>query len=122
MQGVAQKEGKFGEFWVPKQFRRIFSILPIPPKTGLVINPKIGIIGESGGSVSFWNRPDTVSEIVMDNIHVSGRQHGLTLGQWGLLLLAFTLGIGSSFVVREVFPPAHASVVQTASLSSGMVK
>ena len=54
----------------------------------------------------------------MDNSHTSSRQHGLTLVQWGLLLVAFMFGIGGSFVVREVFPPAHAGVVQSAPLLS----
>jgi len=44
------------------------------------------------------------------------RQHGLSLWQWGILFAAFILGLGGTFVVREIFPPtsAHASVVQTA--------
>jgi hypothetical protein len=50
----------------------------------------------------------------MDNSYITSRQHGLTLSQWGLLLVAFMFGLGSSFVIREFFPPAHASVVQTA--------
>ena len=49
----------------------------------------------------------------MDHSHnTSSRQHGLTLVQWGLLFTAFIVGLGSSFVIREVFPPAHAGVVQ----------
>ena len=54
----------------------------------------------------------------MDNSHTTGRQHGLTLVQLGLLFVAFMLGLGSSFVIREVFPPAHADVVQTVSANS----
>ena len=49
----------------------------------------------------------------MDNSLVVSRRHGLSLVQWGLLIVAFMLGLGSSFVVREVFPPAHAGVVKT---------
>ena len=54
----------------------------------------------------------------MDSSHVTGRQHGLTLVQLGLLLVAFMLGLGSSFVIREVFPPAQAGVVQTTAANS----
>ena len=54
----------------------------------------------------------------MNNAHTASRQHGLTLVQWGLLFVAFMVGIGGSFVVREVFLPAHAGVVQSASLTS----
>jgi len=50
----------------------------------------------------------------MNNSHVVSRQHGLTPLQWGLLVVAFMIGLGSTFVVRAVFPPAHAGVVQTA--------
>ena len=58
----------------------------------------------------------------MGNSQTSSRQHGLTLAQFGLLLVAFMLGIGSSFVVREVFPPAHAGVIQSAPLNPGVGK
>jgi len=50
----------------------------------------------------------------MNNSQVTSRQHGLTLVQWGLLLFAFMAGLGGSLIIREVFPPAHAGVVQTA--------
>jgi uncharacterized membrane protein YczE len=53
----------------------------------------------------------------MDNLHVVSRQHGLTLAQWSLLFAAFMIGLGSSFVVREIFPPAHAGLIQTAPSS-----
>jgi len=67
-------------------------------------------------------RPDTLSGIYMDNSHAASRQHGLTLVQWGLLLVAFTLGVCGSFIVREIFPPAHAGVIQTAPLSPGAAR
>jgi len=50
----------------------------------------------------------------MSSLHISGRQHGLTPAQWSLLFVAFMLGLGSSFIIREIFPPAHAGQVQTA--------
>jgi len=52
----------------------------------------------------------------MNRSHVASRQHGLTLLQWGILLVAFMVGLGGSLVVREIFPPAsaHAGVIQTA--------
>ena len=46
----------------------------------------------------------------MNSSHV---QHGLTLTQWCFLFVAFMVGLGSSFVVREVFPHANADVIQT---------
>ena len=52
----------------------------------------------------------------MNKSHVTNRQHGLTLVQWGVLFAAFMVGLGGSFVIREVFPPAHAGVVQTAPI------
>ena len=55
----------------------------------------------------------------MDNSYVSSRQHGLTLVQWGFLFVAFVLGIGSSFIVREMLLPAHAGAIQSAPLSPG---
>ena len=71
----------------------------------------------SDGSEPLWDRPDTFGKFCMDNSHAASRQHGLTLVQWGLLFVAFMLGIGCSFVVREFFPPAHAGVIQSATLS-----
>jgi hypothetical protein len=58
----------------------------------------------------------------MEKSYVSGRQHGLTLFQWGILFVAFIIGLGSSFAIREFFPPAHAGVIQTTSSSSASVK
>jgi len=52
----------------------------------------------------------------MDNSYLASRRHGLTIVQWGLLILAFMAGLGSSLVIREVFPPAHANMVQTANV------
>ena len=54
----------------------------------------------------------------MDHSHTLSRRHGLTLMQWGLLFVAFMVGVGSSFVVREMFPPAHAAVIQTSPVNS----
>ena len=47
----------------------------------------------------------------MNNSHVVSRRHGLTPVQWGFLIVAFMMGLGSSFVVRAIFPPAHAAAV-----------
>jgi hypothetical protein len=58
----------------------------------------------------------------MNNSHAAGRQHGLTLVQWGLLFVAFMVGLGGSLIVREVFPPAHAGVIQTAPSNPGSEK
>jgi hypothetical protein len=56
----------------------------------------------------------------MNNSLNAGRQHGLTLWQWGLLFAAFMLGLGCTFVVREVFlsASAHAGIVQTAPVNT----
>jgi len=58
----------------------------------------------------------------MGNSPITSRKHGLTLAQWGLLLLAFMAGLGSSFVIREFFPPAHAGVIQTAPADPGAAR
>jgi len=50
----------------------------------------------------------------MGSPHNADRRHGLTPIQWGLLFVAFMVGLGSSFVIREVLPPAHAEVTQVA--------
>ena len=50
----------------------------------------------------------------MDNSLTTSHRHGLTLVQWSLLLVAFVAGLGSSLIIREAFPPAHAGVIQTA--------
>jgi len=54
----------------------------------------------------------------MESSHTTSRQHGLTLMQWGVLLVAFMLGMGGSLIVREIFPPHHMGDVQAAPLSS----
>ena len=54
----------------------------------------------------------------MKNSHSTNRRHGLSLVQWGLLITAFVIGVGSTFVVREFFPPAHAGVIRAASSNS----
>jgi hypothetical protein len=74
-------------------------------------------MGGSGGSEPLLGPTGHIRKFCMDNSRAAGRQHGLTLVQWGLLLVAFMLGIGCSFVVREFFPPAHAGVIQSAPLS-----
>jgi len=60
----------------------------------------------------------------MNHSHIAGRQHGLTLLQWGILLVAFMVGLGGSFVVREFFPvaSAHAGVIQTAPVHTDSVR
>jgi len=55
---------------------------------------------------------------MMNNSHVADRQHGLTLVQWVFLFVAFMMGLGGTFVIRDFFPQAHASVVQTAPSNS----
>jgi len=61
-------------------------------------------------------------ESIMGNSYTTGRQHGLTLAQWGLLFVAFMLGMGGSLIVREIFSPAHAGIIQTAPLSPGAAR
>ena len=60
----------------------------------------------------------------MNNSHVISRQHGLTLAQWGILFVAFMVGLGGSFVLREFLPPpsVHAGVIQTVSAHSDSVR
>ena len=58
----------------------------------------------------------------MSKTHTTGSQHGLTLMQWGFLFVAFMIGLGGSFVIREFFPPAHAGVIQTVSSNSDAVR
>ena len=58
----------------------------------------------------------------MGSSQTVGRRHGLTLVQWGLLFVAFTVGLGSSFIMREAFPHAHAGVVQTAPTAPDAAK
>ena len=58
----------------------------------------------------------------MDHSHATSRRQGLTLVQWGLLFVAFMLGMGSSLIIREIFPPAHAGVVHSAPLSPGAAR
>jgi len=50
----------------------------------------------------------------MNNSHVDNRRHGLTPLQLGVLVVAFVIGLGSTFVVREFFPPSQAGIVQNA--------
>jgi hypothetical protein len=40
-------------------------------------------------------------------------RHGLTLRQWSVLVVAFMLGVGGVYVLREIFPPqtAHAAII-----------
>jgi len=99
-----------------------FQKVSIFPESGLVTNQKIAIIGAVADREPLGDRPDTFNEIYMDHSHVTGRQHGLTLVQWAFLFVAFMLGVGGSFVVRGIFPPVHASVIQTATASSGAVR
>ena len=56
----------------------------------------------------------------MSNIRVASRQQGLTLSQWGILFVAFMLGLGGTFVIREVFLPesAHAGIVRPATVQA----
>jgi len=63
-------------------------------------------------------------EFLMNNTHAAGRQHGLTLLQLVLLFVAFMVGLGGSFVLREFIPPAsaHAGIVQTTSIHSDPVR
>ena len=60
----------------------------------------------------------------MNNSHAAGRQHGLTPLQLTLLFVAFLIGLGGSFVLREICSSnvAHAGVVQTASVHSGSIR
>jgi hypothetical protein len=50
----------------------------------------------------------------MGSPHIADRRYGLTPIQWGLLFVAFMVGLGSSFAIREVLPPVHADVTQAA--------
>ena len=54
----------------------------------------------------------------MNHSHEAGCQHGLTSLQLVLLFVAFMVGLGGTFVLREVIPPAsvHAGVIQTVSV------
>ena len=57
---------------------------------------------------------------LMSSIRVVSHQRGLTLSQWGLLFVAFMLGLGGTFVIREVFLPesVHAGVVRPAAVQT----
>jgi len=50
----------------------------------------------------------------MNNSHIVSRRHGLTPLQWGFLVVAFIVGLGSTFVIREILPPVHAGVTHAA--------
>ena len=50
----------------------------------------------------------------MGSPQIADRRYGLTPIQWGVLFVAFMVGLGSSFAIREVLPPLHADVTYTA--------
>jgi len=54
----------------------------------------------------------------MNHSHDAGHRYGLTPLQLVLLFIAFMVGLGGTFVLREVIPPtsAHAGVIQTVSV------
>ena len=56
----------------------------------------------------------------MNCSHAASRPHGLTLLQWVILIVAFMVGLGGSFILREIFPPAsvRAGIIQTVSVDS----
>lgn len=56
----------------------------------------------------------------MNNRHMENRQYGLTLSQWIILFVAFMLGVGGTFIVREIFLPeaVYAASAQTATVRS----
>ena len=60
----------------------------------------------------------------MKNSHAASRQHGLTLLQWAILIVAFMVGLGGSFLLREICPPAsvHAGVIQAVSVDSDFAR
>ena len=92
-------------------------------RTGLATNPKIGYNGKQRRIGCPLGPTEHFRQIyIMDHSHTTSRQQGLTLAQWGLLVIAFVLGVGSSFIVREIFPPVHAGVIQSAPISSATVR
>ena len=54
----------------------------------------------------------------MKHTHDAGCRHGLTPLQLVLLFIAFMIGLGGTFVLREVIlsTSAHAGVIQTVSV------
>ena len=60
----------------------------------------------------------------MNNSHAASPQRGLTLLQWTILIVAFMVGLGGSFILREIFPPTsvHAGIVQTVPIDSDAVR
>ena len=54
----------------------------------------------------------------MNHSHDAVYRHGLTPLQLVLLFVAFMVGLGGTFVLREVFPPtsAHAGVIPAVSV------
>ena len=54
----------------------------------------------------------------MNHSHDAGCRHGLTPLQLVLLFVAFMVGLGGTFVLREVISPtsAHAGVLQAVSV------
>jgi hypothetical protein len=49
----------------------------------------------------------------MENSTMVETGRGLSLRQWSVLLIAFMLGVGGVYILREIFPPnaANAAVV-----------
>ena len=54
----------------------------------------------------------------MGSSQIADRRHGLTPAQWCLLFVAFMVGLGGSFAIREVVPPVNAGVTQVAPSKS----
>ncbi|MDR0520237.1 MAG: PrgI family protein [Planctomycetaceae bacterium] len=54
-----------------------------------------------------------------NGLRIKRKRDGLSVRQWVVLAAAFIVGIGSTFVVREIFPPAsaQAGVIRTSGLT-----